>query len=139
MKKVFRPILAIVLAISSIFIFASCSGSPLPEGVDEEAVISSAKEIVTQISNREYEMVVEKLDDQMKQTLDADGMQEAFGANLDRLGKLESFQSEAAAGGTSSEIGDYSTVALVCKYENGKAVYTISIDLDGKICGLYMK
>jgi hypothetical protein len=36
-------------------------------------------------------------------------------------------------------VGDYAVAVLVCKYENGSATYTISIDADGLVCGLYMK
>ena len=131
--------MAFLLLAGTILIFSSCTGGKLPENVDKETVISQAKEIVTQISNRDFEAVVEKFDSKMKKAIDADGLRQSFGARLDELGTFQSYQSESATGGSEDTIGEYSIIILICNYENGKAVYTISLDVDGKICGLYMK
>lgn len=75
----------------------------------------------------------------MKEALDADGLEDALGTQLDSLGAFKEFKTEATQGGSDSEIGDYAIAVLICEYEEGSATYTISIDSAGNICGLYMK
>jgi outer membrane murein-binding lipoprotein Lpp len=136
MKKMSALLLALALCALAL---AGCSSGKLPDGFVKEDVLKEAESAVQLLSAGDYDGVEKLFSDAMKSALDADALQKALGPQLQKLGKFDSVTSSAAAGGKNSQIGEFATAVLVCKYENGSATYTISIDADGKICGLYMK
>lgn len=117
----------------------ACSFSKVPQGFEKEAVVARAKEVVTFLSNKEYEGVCNTFSQEMSDTLDVVGLKNALGSRIDALGTFKEYKSEATSAGFSEAAGDYAIVVLVCAYENGNAIYTICVDSQGNICGLYMK
>ncbi len=119
-------------------LLCGCKRGSVPEGFDESEVQQKAEEIVSLMSEQDFEGVASQFSDEMAAKLSADDMEENVGEQIAALGAFKKISSSAFAGG-SLETGDnFATAVMVCKYENGKAIYTISIDLDGKICGLYV-
>jgi len=136
MKKFRFLALALALALAAL---AGCSSGSLPEGFVKEDVQREAEDVVTLLSAGEYDTVEALFSSDMKAALDAAALEKALGPQLEKLGAFDSVTSEAVAGGKNDQVGDYAVAVLVCKYENGSATYTISIDADGLVCGLYMK
>ncbi len=120
-------------------LLSACGGNALPEGFNEEDVLAQAENVVGLLSARDYTGVAELFSPEMAAELDAAALELALDDSLGSLGSFESFGTEVVAGGSSESIGDFAVAVLRCKYENGKAIYTISIDRDGNLCGLYMK
>ena len=137
MKKRTAPaILSLVLLFS--ILLCGCKAAPLPEGFSEEAVLSTAKEAIALLSVQDYDGAYELFSADMKAGLDAAGLESALGAQLKALGGFVEYKSTAVAGANNDDVGDFAVSVLVCKYENGSATYTISVDSDGLICGLFM-
>lgn len=135
-----RKTISILFAVTALlFLFSSCTGKPLPDGFVREEVIADATQTVKLLSDKKYDEVCETFSDQMKIALDADKLKEAFDSQLTSLGAFKEVTSSSTAGGEEASIGAFATVVLVCKYDNGSAVFTISIDKENRICGLYMK
>lgn len=119
-------------------VLAACGSKPLPEGFVEEEVLSEAENVVALLSARDYEGVTALFSPAMAE-LDAAKLETSVGPSLDALGAFDRIKSKSTTGGRNDTVGNYATAVLVCEYEKGNATYTISIDEDGKICGLYMK
>lgn len=121
------------------FLLGACAGTALPDGFTEADVLASAENVITLLSCGEYEAVADTFSTQMAQALDAEGLEAAIGSRLDALGGFGAFKSRATTGKSDAVIGDFAVAVIVCSYENGTATYTISIDENGNVCGLYMK
>lgn len=120
-------------------IACACSLNALPEGFEEKSVLAKAQSVVHLLINEDYESVAGTFSAQMSARLDARALKNALGDSVKRLGAFKEYISMAATGSSDAEIGDFAVAVLVCAYEGGTATYTISIDSDGKVCGLYMK
>jgi len=136
MKRGLLIALALVLAAA---LLAGCSSGKLPDGFVEADVLKEAENAVALLSAGDYASVEELFSAEMKAALSADSLKSALGPQLEKLGAYDSVTSSAVAGGKDDKLGEYAVAVLVCKYKNGSATYTISIDADAKICGLYMK
>lgn len=123
------------------FAFSGCSlsGAPIPEGMDSESTIAMAQDIAVSLSKGEYDAVAEQFSDEMKAQLSAQSLRDALSKDISKRGEVTKFLSHSIRGGVDDEAGEYAVVVLVCKCENGTSTFTISIDTDMKICGLYMK
>ena len=136
MKKFLVLALAFALALSAL---AGCSSGKLPEGFVKEDVVKEAEDAVKLLSDGDYDSMEKRFSSDMKTALDADALEKALSPQLEKLGAFDSVTSTAVTGGKNDQVGDYAVAVLVCRYENGSATYTVSIDADGFICGLYMK
>ena len=136
MKKTWMTIVSIIIITA---LLTACGAQELPEGFSEEKVINQAEYVVSLLSAKDYEGVAALFAPVMEEGLNAEGLETAIGAQIDKLGAFVSVSSSRVAGGNDKTVGDYGIVVLSCDYENGKATYTISIDSNYQVCGLYMK
>jgi hypothetical protein len=135
-----KKLLILVMCIVGITaILSGCSAPALPEGLDEEAIYARAEQVVANISKGDYEGTAAMFSPEMAAALDAAGLEKAIGGMVTKLGSFEKITAKSAAGKNDATIGDYAVVIIAAKYENGRATYTISIDKEGQIIGLYMK
>lgn len=128
-----KALAALALLLSVIFSLCACLPA-LPEGFSEEEVKAQAESVVQLLSDKDYQGVAAMFGDEMAAALDAKGLEEALGATLDKLGGYSGIKSEAVFGQDG-----YAVCVIVAEYEFGAAAYTISLDTDGRVCGLYMK
>ena len=133
-RRIILPMLAVFMALMT-----SCASTKLPEGFSEEEVNAAADKVVTLISDKDFDKAVELFSAEMASKLDAAALESAIGSTIDKLGAFEKVTSRAVSGQSSDDGKKYAVAVLVCKYENGTAAYTVSIDEDGRVAGLYMK
>lgn len=133
--KILRWVLSLLFAVS---ILSACSPK-LPGGLNEEQVTNQAKQVVAQINAADYNAVEAQFSDTMKTALPAGALETAIGGIITNLGTFKNFTSSAVEGGETARAGKYAVVVLRAAYENGSAMYTISIDEAGKLTGLYVK
>lgn len=133
--KVFTAVSVVLV----LFTLCSCASRSLPEGFENVSTTDAAKQLITVMSNKDYDKASEMFSDAVAESVSPEKLEEAFGEKIDVLGELKEFKGVATAGDYNEQIGNFVVVALSCKYENGKATYKVSVDSDGKICGLYMK
>ena len=136
MKKTAVLLLALAMLVS----LAACGASKLSDEYVEADVIARAEALVGVINTKDYPAVVAELRDDLEASITAEQLESAWGAALDKAGAFVSFSKEAAAGQKSESSGEnYAVVVLVCKYENSTLTYTVSMDRDLEIVGMYMK
>lgn len=136
MKKVMLSALALVL----VFSLAACSSSKLADVYKEDEVIAKAKNVVETINSLDYDAVVSFVRSDLQSQLSADALETAWGALLREGGAFKEYKSTAVYGQKSKSTGeDYAVCILVCSYENATRTFTISMDKDLSVVGLYMK
>ena len=127
------------LLLGLIFFLGACAPKELPEGFDEANVTSIAKEVIVQMSEGDFEAVVEQFTPEMKKALDAKALEDSVGGILKDLGEFKGHKKVSTTSSKNEEIGEFAVVIITSTYENGNATYTISVDKNDQIVGLYLK
>ncbi len=136
MKKITFPILVLIFSI----ILTACASTQLADIYDETAVINRAKEVVDVINTQDFEAIRSELRDDLEVNVTAADLETAWGAKLTDAGKFIDYKSATTVGQKSKSTGeDYATVVLVCEYENATLTYTITMDANLEIVGMYQK
>lgn len=136
MKKLCLSLLTLLLALS----LAACASAELAEGFDETEVKTRAKELVATINTQDYDAVVAEIREDLQGQLSAQSLEDAWAPLLEKSGAFETFSSVAAYGQADKATGEnYAVCVLVCKYENASRTFTLSMDEDMELVGLYMK
>lgn len=130
--------LFILLVIS--ITLSACTSAKLADIYDEEIVTERAKAVVGMINSQNYETVNAEIRDDLQDQLTAEKLKDTIEVKLVEAGAFVEYQSIAALGQKSKTSGeDYAVVVLVGKYEKSTLVFTISMDSNLDIVGLYVK
>ena len=128
-----------ILLVFSITLSA-CTSVKLADIYDENIVTERAKEVVEMINSQDYDKVNAEIRDDLQDQLTSNQLKDAIGAKLVEAGAFIEYQSITTLGQKSKTSGeDYATVVLVGKYEKSTIVFTISMDSNLDIVGLYVK
>jgi len=128
-----------ILLVFSITLSA-CTSVKLADNYDENIVTERAKEIVEMINSQDYDKVNAEIRDDLQDQLTSNKLKDVVGAKLDEAGAFIEYPSIATLGQKSKTSGeDYATVVLVGKYEKSTVVFTITMDSNLDIVGLYVK
>lgn len=131
-------IVLITLIIS--VMLSACTAPKLADIFDENAVIEQAKEIVGNINALDFDSVNAKVRADLQEQLPAEKLREIMGQSLTDAGGFVEYTSIVTMGQKSKSTGeDYATAVLVCEYENSTIIYTISMDVNLDIVGIYIK
>ena len=128
-----------ILLVFSITLSA-CTSVKLADKYDENIVTERAKEVVEMINSQDYDKVNAEIRDDLQDRLTSNQLKDAIGAKLVEAGAFIEYQSITTLGQKSKTSGeDYATVVLVGKYEKSTVVFTITMDSNLDIVGLYVK
>jgi hypothetical protein len=128
-----------ILLVFSITLSA-CTSVKLADIYDENIVTERAKEVVEMINSQDYDKVNAEIRDDLQDRLTSNQLKDAIGAKLVEAGAFIEYQSITTLGQKSKTSGeDYATVVLVGKYEKSTIVFTITMDSNLDIVGLYVK
>ena len=128
-----------ILLVFSITLSA-CNSVKLADIYDENIVTERAKEVVEMINSQDYDKVNAEIRDDLQDRLTSNKLKDAIGAKLVEAGAFIEYQSITTLGQKSKTSGeDYATVVLVGKYEKSIVVFTITMDSNLDIVGLYVK
>ena len=116
-----------------------CAGeNKLPEGFDKNAVYKTARNFILNLNKKEYNCCYSLFNKKMQTAMDREKLQSTLDSVLASLGEFVRFKGISAA--PKKILGqDYTVCTVKCVYENGSATYTLSLDRDLKIGGLYIK
>ena len=128
-----------ILLVFSITLSA-CTSVKLADIYDENIVTERAKEVVEMINSQDYDKVNAEIRDDLQDRLTSNQLKDAIGAKLVEAGAFIEYLSITTLGQKSKTSGeDYATVVLVGKYEKSTIVFTITMDSNLDIVGLYVK
>ncbi len=129
-----------ILLICTIALSACTSATKLADIYDEKIVTERAKEIVEMINSQDFDKVNAEIRTDLQDRLTSNQLKDAIGAKLVESGAFIEFPSITTFGQKSKTSGeDYATAVLVGKYEKSTLVFTITMDSNLDIVGLYVK
>jgi len=136
MKKLLSPVAAVLLILA----LTACSSSKLAEGFDTDTVKTQTEALINLTNDQNFDGVVAMIREDLQSQVTADSLETGWKPLLDSSGAFEKISSTAVYGQKDQSTGEnYAVCVAVCKYANTSRTFTISMDTDYKIVGLYMK
>lgn len=129
--KRFIKYLAFIICIVSL---VGCGATKLSDTYSEDKLKAASEEVIKNLNEENYSAIINGFGDELKSKLTEDKLREPWKAMKDKLGKYDSISKIAF-----QEKDGIATVVAICKYENGKAQFTLSFNKDMKMVGIYMK
>ena len=116
-------------------------GNPLPEGMDEAAVLTAGEAIVADLNAGNWQTVYDLLrDDAKAATGSPDAIQTLMEGVLKKTGAFKQIETSMATGQTLKESGEpYATAVFYCKHEKNQAMYRIAFSTEMELIGLAVK
>ena len=136
MKK--RIAIAFLILCTAVLLCAcKVSGNPLPEGMDEAAVLAAGEEIVEQLNAGQWQTVYDQLREEVKSTTTPEAIQTHIESVLSEVGPFQSLKDSMATGQTIKETGEkYATAVFYCQHEKDQSMYRIAFSTDMELIGL---
>lgn len=138
-----RKRLALLLAAGAALLFLTgckVSGNPLPEGMEEDAVLEQGREIVSLLNGEGYQEVYDRLRDDARENSSPEAIQSYMEEHLDKAGAYRSEDEAMATGQTLKDTGEeYGTAVLYCKHEKKSVIYRIAYSADMELMGIQVK
>lgn len=126
-------------ALAALLLLAGCkvSGNPLPEGMDENAVLEQGREIVALLNSGEYQAVWDSLRADAQEASGPEAVQAYMEERLAKAGAYRSENDAMATGQTLKETGEkYGTAVLYCKHEKKSLMYRVAYSVDMELMGI---
>ena len=137
MSKI-RRLAAGALVLVLVTLLAGCSGTPLPEGMEEETVLDAGREIVALLNAGDYQAVYDRMRADGQEASTVDNIREAVENLLDEVGPYVKENDTMATGQTLDSGEEYGTAVLYCKHEKKNAVYRIAFSTQMELMGFTM-
>lgn len=135
-----KTMILVAALLTIIWLLTACGGAKLADVYDKDEVTARAKGVVGLIDDRDYEAITGQVREDLRDQLTADTLRGALDATLDESGAFEEYKSVSVVGQKDKNNGeDYAVAVLAGKYENATRTFTISMDQNLDIVGLYMK
>ena len=131
---------ALLCAMLFCLVLSACGSAGLADGFDNKQVTEQAEAAVSLTNGGDYDALVSSFRSDLQKQLTADTFKSAWSSQLKDAGAFKSFKSTAVYGTKDKSTGeDYAVAVIVAEYENAAHTFTISVDKDGKLVGMYMK
>lgn len=137
MKKLAKLLLLLLFVMVSL---VACTKNKLSDKFDEEALLTQAKKTVAIINTRDYDSVINLLEESIRSQITAEQLEQAWDDQLYAAGRFVSFQNTALTSQVDPKTqAEYATVVIQVKYEKSILIFTLSYDEQLALVGLYMK
>ena len=130
-KRAMGAILALLLTLS----LAGCDGKPLPDGMDETALLDAGREIVALLNAGDYQAVYDRMRADGQAVSTVENIRDAMDDLLDQVGAYKKETDCMATGQTLDSGEEYGTAVLYCKHEKKNAVYRIAFSTQLELMG----
>jgi hypothetical protein len=128
------------MALVFILSLAGCASVKLADIYSEDEVITRAQECISVINTHDYDAMNEQLREDLRDQLTSVQLEEAWSPILTEAGDFQEYTTTAVIGQKDQSTGeDYATAILACQYENTSLTFTIIIDKDMEVVGMYIK
>lgn len=135
MRRRAASLAALVMAL---LLLAGCQGSPLPGGMEEEALLEAGRDVVLLLVGGDYEAVHAALRPDVAETVAAEDIQSLVLQQTDGAGVYKQIESSMVTG-QSSDGEDYGVAVLYCEFDRKDAVFRLAFDPDYALIGLEVK
>lgn len=135
MKHTWKLVLSAVLLLA-LCLLAGCSGNPIPDGMDEQAVLDAGREVVSLLNAGEYQEVYDKMWPAGQEVTSAADIQSYMENVLEQYGAYVS-EKDAMVTGVTLDSGEETAIAvLYCKHQKSDIRYRVSFTEEMELTGL---
>lgn len=113
-------------------------GNPLPEGMEEEALLSRGREMVRAIAGNDWEAAWGLLRRDVAEATSPEAIGELVLSQLDGAGVYKQIDSTFTTG-QSSDGEDYGVCVFYCEYSKKKVLMRVAVDPEMEIIGFEVK
>ena len=135
MRRREASLAALVMAL---LLLAGCQGSPLPGGMEEEALLEAGRDVVLLLVGGDYEAVHAALRPDVAETVAAEDIQSLVLQQTDGAGVYKQIESSMVTG-QSSDGEDYGVAVLYCRFAKDRVLFRLAFDPDLAIIGLEIR
>ena len=128
--KIVRRWVPMVLCLA---LLTGCQGKPLPEGMEEDAVLKAGQEVVVALVRGEYEDVAERFREDVQ--AQADQVRSLLETAAQGAGEYKELE-DSMATGRESEGEEFAVAVIIAKYEKRRLVFEVGFDPDMALIGL---
>ena len=132
-RKLFWPA-AVLLGL---FLLAGCKGKPLPDGMEEDAVLSAGREVVELLVAGDCQSVYDRLRPDVRDSTTVEAISQLLTETLDGAGDYREEGNTLVTGITDGE-EPQGIAVIYCKYSKKNIRFRIAFDPDMELIGLSM-
>lgn len=116
----------------------ACSGEPLPEGMDENALFTAGKDVMLLLVEGDYEAVHEMLREDQRAKYTAESIRNVVSAQLDGAGIYKQIEDHMTTGQT-KEGERYGIAVLYCEFSEENVLVRVAFDAQMRLIGFALK
>ena len=126
------------LAVGLALLLTACRGAPLPDGMEEDRLLSAGREVLAALVSGDYETVCGMLRPDVAAEVSEEELRSLMLRQLDGAGVYKQIESSMVTG-QSSDGEDYGVAVLYCEFDRKDAVFRLAFDPDYALIGLEVK
>ncbi len=128
-----------LLFLAGLLLLTGCSGAPLPEGMEEDAVLDRGREIVQQLNEGRWQDVYDEMRADGQETTSPAEIQSYVEEVLAKTGAYGQETDQLATGQTLQDTGEaYATAVFYVKHEKDDVLYRIALSTELELLGFQM-
>ena len=135
-----KRILTLFVVLCAALLLCSCTvtGNPIPEGMDEAAVLAAGEESVHDLNDGNWQEIFDLLrEDARTSTGSPAALQAHMESVLAKVGPFEKLKDTMVTGQSVKETGEkYATAVFYCQHDKNQAMYRIAFSTDMELIGL---
>ena len=135
-----KRILTLLCILCTALALCSCTvtGNPIPEGMDEAAVLAAGEEIISDLNEGNWQEIFDQLrEDAQASTGSPAAIQAHMESVLAKVGPFEKLKDTMVTGQSVKETGEkYATAVFYCQHDKNQAMYRIAFSADMELIGL---
>ena len=130
-----RKIILAALMLLLAFSLAGCRGKALPDGMDEDTVVSSGISVMRQLADGKYEEVYDLLREDVRGQTSADAIRTMMETASEGRGKFKKVKDSMATGVTDAD-EPHGIAVIRAKYDKKSVIFRIAFDTEMNLIGL---
>lgn len=139
MKRRLRLLAAASAALALLLLLGGCkvSGNPLPEGMDEAAVLEQGRQVAALLNGGDYQTVYDSLRADARETSSPEAIRAYMEERMEKAGAYKSETDAMVTGQTLKDTGEaYATAVLYCKHEKKSLMYRVAYSAGMELMGI---
>ena len=130
-----RGYLIASLAMLLLLVLSGCKGNKLPDGMDEDKVVSSGISVMRQLADGEYEEVYDALREDVREQTSAEAIETMMKRATEGRGSFKKVKDSMVTGVTDTE--EVHGIAVIrAKYDKKSVIFRIAFDTEMNLIGL---
>ena len=117
-----------------VLMLASCKGKPLPDGMEEDAVLAAGEAVVQQLTDGDYSAVLAQFRSDIREGLTAEQIQTQVETATEKAGQYRKLDDTLVTG--SQEPEPHGIAVIYCKYTEDSVMFRVAFDPEMELIGL---